>query len=233
MVASLWQESFGAARRGRPAACVPAGGGDPLPVRGPACPGPLRRGGGVFSHISLPVTGLRAPGSAIFGARASRELRRVDRPERLFGVFSAAGAIPAGRGSDAEPVRPGWAAGGGRRAGDLLQGDATPGKSLGKQRSVDRNGAAGGGREGALEPGAHPRGAPGAGVAGPRRSGPLMRGSPRPGWRQERARPHRSPRGQRARLGSCARDAAPAGSGPAAVAAGEALWAPESREGAR
>lgn len=140
-----------------------------------ASPAPGHFGGGVFSHISLPVTSLRAPGSAIFGARASRELRRVDRPERLFGVFSAAGAIPAGRGSDAEPVRPGWAAGeeGGGR-GSCSGGTPRRIKVWESSGRWIGTGAAGGGREGAPEPGAHPRGAPGAGVAGPRRSGPLM-----------------------------------------------------------
>lgn len=84
VAASLWQESFGAARRGRPAACVPAGGRRrrrPAPRAGPRLPR-ATSAGGVFSHISLPVTGLPAPGSAIFGPRASREPQRGRGAER-------------------------------------------------------------------------------------------------------------------------------------------------------
>lgn len=72
--------------------------------------------------------------------------------------------------------RRGWAAGEeGRRAGVLLQEDATPDKSMGKQRSVNRNWS--GGRrpgKGHPDPGAHPRGACGDGIARARGSGPFM-----------------------------------------------------------
>lgn len=69
-----------------------------------APPAPGHFGGGTFSRISLPVTGLPAPGSAIFGARASRELRRGRAAERgsigrrgFLGVFRP-GCDPGGAG---------------------------------------------------------------------------------------------------------------------------------------
>ncbi|CAN8184114.1 unnamed protein product [Coccothraustes coccothraustes] len=60
-----------------------------------APPAPGHFGGGVFSHISLLVTGLPAPGSAIFGARASRELRRGRGAEcRSIGRRGFLGSFP-------------------------------------------------------------------------------------------------------------------------------------------
>lgn len=149
--ASLWKESFGAARRSRPA-CLPAGpeevkAGPAAARRGgfrrrPACPGPLREGG--CAPLS-PAS--RAPGSAIFGAGASWEaagsLGGEGHPSvssigrrGFLGLFRP--GLRARRGGRAvprrgwwEPVPPGRAAGAeGRRAGVVVLG--TPNKKSGK-----------------------------------------------------------------------------------------------------
>lgn len=175
---------FRAARRGRPA-CLRAcrrRRRRPAPRAGPRLPRATLAGGRSPASPSLspasrplavPSLGPGPLGSCDGGGQPS-----AGRSAGGFfcGVFSAPGAIPAERGSDAEPVPPGWVVGEeGRRAGVLLQEDATPDKSTGKQRSVNRNWS-GGGRpgKGYPAPGAHPSGACGDGIARARGSGAFM-----------------------------------------------------------
>lgn len=95
------------------------------PYGAPPAPGHFGRGG-VLPHLP-PCHRPPGPwqchlwGPGLSGAAVGTGSRaRVDRPEGFLGVFSAPGAIPAERESDAEP---GWAAGQeGRRAGVLLRG---------------------------------------------------------------------------------------------------------------